>query len=314
MLIFLIFFLNLKPDITSNYMMNRIIPLRYVYLISKSFFINLFHENSSAIYYENRIITMIIQESMFFNCTSIKNGGAIYFNCPEGQFGFKFICASQCYTSTSNWGQFSIVFVSEQNLIYSHYVSISKCSPINGYGNAPISFRNGNQSHYSCNSSLNFVFADSGIQCVNPNPSIISFCTFSNNKGSDRICVSMHAGIQTLQFSNILNNNSPNHGVIWTNGLASNIVQNCILINNSGILFANYEGTMTVKSCWIEHNGFNKWSGIISTTLINSITNTLKITHYSSYFCNAELSWNDSFTQNFQKSYSFIQIFFLILT
>jgi len=139
---------------------------------------------------------------MFYSCVCSINGGAIYFNSQNSSL--RMICANCC---SSTYGYFS--YLKALQMYQVEYLSVSNCSHTTS-GRVPIYLSLGNERIDNTNSSMNNVYEGSGIDIDSPSSFTSSYCTFSNNKVSHSICISIYSTI-TLSISyakNVHNNSS----------------------------------------------------------------------------------------------------------
>jgi len=251
---------------------------------------SVFYDYGSVIYVsDGGSYSMNVNYSMFYNCASSSSGGAIHFTSTNSYL--RMICANRCFCGSSNGGQFAYLSVYQANQV--EFSSVSNCSYTTS-GCYPIYIQSGNQRVDNTNSSMNNAKMDSGIRIYSPSSFSSSYCTFSNNKASDFICIFIYAtsGIITMSYANIVHNNSPVHrGVVCVDGTVLKKMQYCIFQNNQNTLFCVWDGSLEVSHSFIDHSSSLSLYTAVSTASNNSFANrmTYQVQYFQSYYCNAQL-------------------------
>ena len=258
--------------------------------ISHCFFIRTFTLTGygGVIFVNGGSYSMNVNYSMFYNCSSSLNGGAICFDSINSNL--RMICGNRCSCGALKFGNFALIVASQTNKV--EYLSISYCSH-NMDGCYPFCFESGNQRVDNTNSSMNNAYKYSGIGIFTPSSFTSALCTFSNNKVS-YICIyfSSITDTITLSYANILYNNSPSgNGVIYADGEGLKKMMFCIFQNNSNFLFCIKQGSLEVSHSFIDHSSSSFSTSITVSTATNiSLTNriTYQIQFFSSYHCNTD--------------------------
>ena len=259
--------------------------------ISHCFFLRTLTLSSygGVIYVNGGFYSMNVNYSMFYNCSSSLNGGAICFDSINSNL--RMICGNRCSCGASKNGNFALLIASQTNQV--EYISISFCS-YNMDGSYPICFESGNQRVDNTNSSMNNGYKYSGIGIFTPSSFTSILCTFSNNKVS-YICIyfSSITDTITLSYANILHNNSPSgNGVIYADGEGLKKMIYCIFQNNSNFLFCIRQGSLEVSHSFIDHSSSSFYTSITVSTA-NNLSFTKGITYqmqfFSSYHCNTDI-------------------------
>jgi len=242
--------------------------------------------DGGVIYAYGSYYSMNIDYSMFYNCICSQNGGAIHFTSTNSSL--RMICANSCKAPNYH---FSYLKASQVNQVV--YLSVSNCShTASGYYS--IYLYTGDQRVDNTNSSMNNVFSYSGISISSPSSFTSSHCTYSNNKASVEICISIYStsGTISMSYVNIVHNNSPSdYGVVRVNGAGSRLMIYCIFHNNHDCLFCAIGGSLEVSHSFIDHSGSFSISTAVSTTNNNSFINriTYQLQFFNSHHCNADI-------------------------
>jgi len=273
--------------------------------------------NGGVIYIDGATYSMSINYSMFKNCVCSNYGGAIYSYSSNSYLGM--ICANRCFAS---WYHFAHLGSSQANQV--EYLSVSNCSYTTS-GNCAIFFQSGNQRVDNANSSMNNANIISGIGVNSPSPFTSSHCTFSNNKASSSRCIyfNSNSGKISMSNANIIHNNSPSDGVVFSNGAGLKMLTYCIFQNNQNYLFYLEAGSLELSHSFIYHSSSFSTSASVSTTN-NSFTCCLiyQIQFFNSHYCNADIPLTpmnnaprtyDEVLCTFQKSNREISVVFSFL-
>ena len=255
--------------------------------ISLCFFsrISLYIGDGGVIYISGGSYSMNIDFSMFYNCVCSILGGAIFFDSTNSSL--RMICANSC--SATNY-LFSYLRATQVN--QAEYLSVTKCSHTTSKYYS-IYIESGNQRIDNTNSSMNNAREVSGIFIYVPSSFTSSYCTFSNNKVSDGICIYFYTGTGTISMSNanIIHNNSPSwYGVVSVEGAGLRNMMYCIFLDNQNNLFCISSGSLEVSHSFIDHSGKFSTSKAVSTPNNNSFTNTntYQLQFFNSLHCNAD--------------------------
>jgi len=252
--------------------------------VSNCFFSRLltYSEDGGVIYVSVSSCSMNLNYSMFYNCVCSLWGGAICFNSTNSNL--KMICANSCSASL-----YHFAYLEASNMNQMEYLSITNCSH-NTSGYYPIRIVNGYQRVDNTNSSMNNAFYCSCIGVWLSSSFTSSHCTFSNNIVNQSLCIGFWYYSGTMLFVNIINNNSPAHGVIHFDK-GSMKFHYCIFYKNQNILLNLYIGSLELSHCFISHEG----SFSIGTATFSSNNNSLtfimtyQIQFFNSHHCNADI-------------------------
>jgi len=252
---------------------------------------SLYSGYGGVIYVVGSSYSMDANYSMFYNCSCSSWGGAIYFNSYYSCL--RMICANSCScgASTAYGGHFAYSEASWVNQV--EYLSVLNCSPTTS-GYYSIHLQSGDQRLFNTNSSMNNAQRYSGITIYAPSSFTGSYCTFSNNKVSNGVCIEFYSisGTISISYTNIVHNNSPTqYGVVFVSGPGSRKMMFCIFQNNQNYLFCVYAGSLEVSHSFIYHSASLSTSIAVSPTTNNSFTNSLtfQIQFFHSHHCNADI-------------------------
>ena len=269
---------------------SRLISISGSYLISNSFFIDLFFNgNGGSISFTSNSMNLVIENSIFINCKSLKSnglGGGIYIWVSSSNFGLKNICGSRCSCENNGAGQFSCISSSSNNFIHEEYCSISKSITLSG--SQTQIYYNSNMTTKNCNSSLHQVPATGIIRYENPSQINILYSTYVGIQ-SNYYGLLTQSGSQDNRFineCNIFNNSINNEGVITTWYSSKWYINNCTFSKNKNILFYSNTGLIIIYNSFIDSYSYG---GVIpSTTLIQQFQNTFYLKHFQTNECFGE--------------------------
>ena len=246
-----------------------------------------FQEYGGVIYVSGGSYSMSVSNSMFYNCMSTK-GGAIYFQSYSSSLSS--VCANSC-NSNDNLGHFAYIESSNNNHI--SYLSASLCSSSCQGGFAVRLYLGGQKLDFS-NLSMNYADSYSGIGFNSPSSFSSSYCSFSNNKVTNMRCIYFGYCTGSMIFSNIVHNNSPQHGVVSSSSGSANM-EYCIFDDNSNTLFSVESGSFSVLHCFVSHSGPFSNSCAISSTYNTTILErrTYKLQFFRSFYCYTDIPLPD---------------------
>lgn len=233
-------------------------------------------------------MNMLIGSSVFHSCFSSGHGGGIYFNCAAGSSVLYNVCGYNCYstlTSVSD-GQLARMSTGTTSKNFLHYVSVRSC-PLSEGSNRynPVSILQGYQQVNNNNFTKNKCVRISSFQSVSSNTFNSVYCTIVGNSVTDGQILNCHSGVsRVLQYSNFINNTSPNAGVIFIWESAALTIEFSVFSGNSNILFYVGSGSLTVRHSFIKHTSTLK-SGSLVTSNITALTSTYLIHHYATNMC-----------------------------
>ena len=245
--------------------------------------------------------SFLLEYSIFSYCSSISYGGGIYISSDsKGESFISKCCSFFCYNNGGQdiSGQFSFIRTNFfKNNIF-EYISNYKCSP-----KIDIKLRwstfllfGGIQRIQNLNSSYHEINAQSSLFVKGGNSVEITFsnfiCTISGHQ-----CITIGGSSNsTFKYNNIIDNKSLfDYGVLMVFENIYLIVSNSIFLNNSSpiSLFHIFTNQLFVHNCWIQSLSTLS-SGIltISNCEITDLTTlTLKIVHFASFYCNANIPY-----------------------
>jgi len=249
-----------------------------------------FNFGTSAVYFLNSIMNLVISDCLFNTCITKGDGGGIYFSCTGGSIVLNRICGYNCYSTSTevSSGQLSYCRTGDNMINELHYVSCSKCPNSAGVGRyRPIMIFYGLQKVKNVNFSQNNCIRIPTFQTYYSSSFDQVSLTAINNAASDEQVLNLHGNRAAfIRLSNIINNVTPNRGVVSIWGSTILTIDSCVFNENSGILFYNGGGSIVVKNSFITLNGDLSFSSV-------SLSNTTKymgsysIDHYSTNMCYA---------------------------
>ena len=250
-----------------------------------------------VIYCYNADLNFTAESSLFYNCSSIVGGGAIYFTC-SGVHGLKLdkICASNCIahnfgSNIEGNGNFAYLNAFTESLI--SYLSVTKCSPYYKKGGNSILLWVSKQITSNFNSSLNEGLGDSSILTLSTGSVSITQSSFVNNSGNSLVELNGGGGF-TISNNNFVANIVYSKGVISYGAFPGVNIHDCIFTKNEGNLIYHQGGFLTFQNCYIDHQGItitmpDNNSPFTTKNLTFDVTSTFGITHYNTYLCHADV-------------------------
>jgi len=260
--------------------------------------------DGSVIYYSGNS-QFTLKESSFYKCCSSSSGGAII--ATSNDLFFYKVCAREC--KCLSYGEFS--FISNTGKGEFSFVSMLYCSDDNN-GNYPVYMQGGNQIFGDSNSSYNYVAVASGFCFDSPSQLSVTYSSFSNNRATSRICVYFHrgSGNRNMEKCNIINNNSPTGGVVISNYGGDYTLNDCIMIDNIDKVLCAEDATLRVNSCYIYHSGDIYTGNVIFANLQLIKTAPFPLTHFYTYYCQAEANHPMIYSRNSIKRGIFVSLLF----
>jgi len=253
-----------------------------------------YHENGGVISIISDNQCYMLVESSTFQEVVVNGdyqGGAIYFLCSQkGSSVLSKVCAANCSTNIDQYHQFALIGTSFSQLNSAHYLSIVACNPISGSAHSAMKFLFGNQTVSGINSTKHSLSTFSGAYFRSSKQCVVQFSTFADTKVQYRVCIMFHQGDNDLfRFSNFVNNsesqtNSNQPGLI-TSYESSTAIEECVFSDNSPTLFHVEKGSLDIFRSWIPPN-VNTIGIYICKN--KGITQTHKLRHFKSLFCDAD--------------------------
>jgi len=261
--------------------------------------------SGSVVYGKDVSGSLNVVNCMFYCCTSVISGGAIYYDCTgSGSSCFNKVCGRMCffsgdYISGSERGHFGYILTSQSKNNSIFYLSIVECAPEMKNGVGSICLRYGKQIVKDSNSSNNKCYYSGSFESIHGNSTIFSRCTYVNNHITRFHNLYFNGGFNEcmIESLNVIGNNGPDCGVLSIQHICQYNVNNSIFINNSQYLFGSYGGyggncILTVMKCFISH------TGVVSNPINGGVVNlnqieykevsTFSLVHFSTYYCPAD--------------------------
>ena len=273
------------------------------------------NENGGIIHLNNIENKILIESCTFYECkVDNNNGGAIFCNLIQtGSIVLNKVCANKCYTGYyEKYGQFGSIKAS--NIIIIRLTSICFCSPFNSNGRSSLILYKGLMNINSYNSSFNKVRSDSGIFIIpNNNNCYLNFSTLSNNIGAGSACLYCQGenSLSNISFINCIKNirtDLSTWGGVVINFYSNLYIYNFIFFNNENILFYGESGSIFVRNCFVSHSSSLLTSKNVNYNYNYGLTNSYKMTHFSSYLCYADITPLNNFS-NQKKNFKFFFLF-----
>ena len=276
----------------SNYRYIFINNISSLYISNCLFFQITTEANGGVIFcqiYEINIL--LIEDCSFSQCQVTRyQGGAIYYDCPEGQFLMNRICSGYCYTKIGSSFQFAMISTSTlgKNSIYMSSIYKSSHDGYSRYHSFGLIF--GNQIVQSLNQTNCQLCLFSSLYSFSSNSLILSYSTIFQNEAHVFICLYLASGYNNTIFNlNFINNSqsSNENGLVYNWGDSNTSILNSIFLNNillkNSTLFYIESGNLNFFECQIDNFTHN-------TEFLESFTylptTTFDLTFYYNDSCN----------------------------
>lgn len=242
-----------------------------------------YSDDGGVIYLYTGAYKLDVSYSVFYNCSSLNRGGAIYtYNLINASVTM--VCAYRCFAVH---GYHFARLYSSKNIVM-RYLSISSCSyyPHGAYSISPTA---GFQEYYENNCSLNYAMHYSDILFESPSTFASAYNSFCNNSVSEYICIFLSMIPGTIGYSNIINDLSPSYGVVYING-GNPCFDHCIFDMNKNTLFYVNSGSLSISNSFIYHSGTFSTFSPVQTNNNNSMTRieTYQMVFFASHYCHAD--------------------------
>ena len=265
------FYLENPDIIIFNNSTRQIFGLLYTYILSCSF--QNMNSNSGSSIYINGQINILIECCLFENCSSIEKGGAIFFNSNSASCIINKNIASNCLIGSVSYdwtkgGQFSISTTSTgyKNEFLDN--SVYKCSNNLDYTNCVSHFLSGGIIKLkNINSSNNYAGSGSSTGIYIYQSAELSFLNIINNYVSYHCCLGFQYGSGLVTFLNLINNTSPQYGIIHLSSTSISF-NYCVCHSYSSKLFDLYSSSLSVSNSLIQFFTFSRGSGSTSNVSI----------------------------------------------
>ena len=252
---------------------------------------HIFSFTNKAVFLSSSLnIELLCQDTLFFECSSNSNGGALFFSGgTNSKSMIQRICGYKCFLTTIGQGSFFSITTGTFNENFAFFISYSYCSDINRDIDGSSRLVKGYQNFSYCNSSNNFIYYRSGFNFRETTKSECKFTTISNCYSSKWTILELHEGISNLSYINFINNrhSSTSRGLIELRASSTSQFLNCIIFNSDLYTFYIYSGTLYLKNCYFNSLSFLGASVLNEEPLINS--KTFILIHFQSYFCETNI-------------------------
>jgi len=217
--------------------------------------------NGGVIFCTRNEISLKLNSCTFFNCTTYREGGGIYFYSFErGSVEIYKMCVSQCFCfGDNNRFQFGYFYVDKNGNNTHRSVSVSSRylgsnSTYNYY------IQHGNVFFQNSNFSKNHLKYYVTITFVLPSVSKISYCSFNDNFASGSVFLSIQGNQANVRNINVINNSLKEKMgyVYYQDGQSVCNITNSSFGKNMEFLFGVFGySSLFVEFCIIEHE--NNW-------------------------------------------------------
>ena len=266
-----------------------------------------------CVYISQSSINLKIEKSIFQNCSSTIEGGAIFFQSSSGSFSIIESCGLYCSSPIHSFSRSDLVSNTE-NINHCNKTSIFKCSPdFFDYKRYTLILWYGSQYSDSNNCSNNIMTDHlSGIGVAYGTNLNYNYCSYSYCHSDAILSFGFGPIITYYKFLNIINStaNNPNRfGILHINSPSTTlIIQNWIILKNSMTIMNVYSGSLIMENISMDYFSYVGTSPIWSNNCITNFIGTL--ISINLYNCN-----NSIITQypKIYFSFKFLHFFNFIL-
>lgn len=272
----------------------RINPNEVSIYVSSSSFIEIYHsDNGGAISVDSTSTnqSVLIDNTLFFICSSTKNGGSMFFNNP-GSFIINKVCShgSECDGN----GKFTSIQVSndstQRNWVCESTVCYSlkdnRCTGMLYHYYGSLLAKSDNFSFNKCAKYSGLYFYSTSSTSNN-----ITYSTFLSNNATMHTCICLNndKASKNIENSNIINNNQKDSGYGLIYAIGNILLRETSFISNDA-KYIIYQGlqssSVTIDNCSSDENLSTRAYGnlVIRNEPSNSFTNVLE--HFSTANCN----------------------------
>jgi len=276
-----------------------------------------------AIFTDQNNINLSLNSCTFYNCSSLDDGGAVYFRSSHGgTVDFCKVCIYQCFCAGDRCSYpFGYFFVDHLKNNSHRFISSSSkhLQTVNDYYYA---IEDGYQYFENNNFTRNCFHAFVTLLTTNPTLSKVMMCNFVRNHAIFRGILHFDCGSYSIKSINVVNNTyeEEGQGVFFQSG-----VSNCVLtlssfcMNNNTLFFLTDLSVLYIMDCEIEHNKLCLTNGNVSLSncMISYGTSimTKVFSVYSTYFCESDpmISAQPTNNNNSTNLYYLVMIICLIV-
>ena len=271
--------MNLSFCISDFSSTQRFFTLFTSSIISNCFFtrFNIFNGEGGIVFVDYPTVSLIIINSIFYNCSSFSNGAVIFFR-SNFFLTLKNVCGSNC-TSFSPYASFAYIYLNSVSNCSIESSTINLCSPNFQSGYSIWIFR----SLYNIkffNSSFNKNLRTSSLSIIDFYNYFCSYSTFFNNSANGEGIIQFQNSQSNTNFTNFVENYCYSTGILSSYS-SNNFFYNCTFYNNFQILF--YSTNFYVYYSTIIH--FNYIGSFISYFLNYNESKTIFISHLNTKYC-----------------------------
>lgn len=250
-----------------------------------------FNGNGGVVCITNTVESLVINHTVFNNCSCNSKGGVIYIDCNDmRRVVFNYLCS---FKSTAIWGHFIAFFGNSLPSLSFDMISVTESSHMtSGFASLYIeSFQNNIQ---ESNFSFNCALKCSTLSIVSSRDSFFAMNTFYSNKARNSICFEVQNAYCQIEHCTIVKNNSPlSDGVVYfKRPIDIKLCHSCFISNNNVLICVDI-GQVSIIECNISHS-YQLTSGVVEfrPESIAIALMTYHINHFSSYYCHNEITRN----------------------
>jgi len=237
---------------------------------------------------------LYIEESTFFNCSSIEDGGAMYI-LLSGQHVFYlcYVCGAHCISGPSKQGQFGCFLSENKNESLIECISIAACSHHwEGKRSICFSILGGNQSISNLNCSSCRIHSISSLSIESTSFFSGEFLNIVDNYAESHMGILLGGwqSAPSISYMNCVRNCSPLLcGILCASGGVKGYVSQSVFVDNDNTLFFTSRlSIMFISNSSVRHSDHMTDGKIELIYMKPDSLPTIAFSHYSTYFCFAE--------------------------
>jgi len=234
----------------------------------------------------------LISESIFYDCSSQTNAGAIYI-VPSSTLELKSLCFTCCYTGGNTAQHGHSIFITSSNTAKTYYINFTSLFSCGNRLNAASGnyLNGGTQIFTSLNISSCSSFSSSSLHSTARGQIIIQYSTIADSNSSNQ---DLYLQVNTVSSISLFYCNIIDNTVGTTNGCLIQVYESnqntqfqfCMFFNNKCTKLINSASKCSIKSCIASLlGGLANNATSENYVSITGNTNTYTLNHFSTNYC-----------------------------